>query len=134
MADTVNENLEYRLKELSYYLQWSNSLQRDSANPLDRSSLHPSYNAALDYAAGPKPDGSNYDTDRQLSNTAYIGQIITVIQSERDETNGIDPGIWVYKLVPSKIAGRLADLEPVGIEPESITYDEINDIIKSVTA
>ena len=124
----AENELDYTLQELKYYLQWSNSLQRDAAVPLDRSSLHPSYVAALDYAAGPNADGGSED-ERKLSNTAYIGQIITVIQSEKDEQNNIEPGIWVYKLVPSKIAGRLADLEQVGIETESISMQEIYEIL-----
>ena len=92
-------------ENINSILKWGNSFQRQFDFPLDRSSLHSSYNDAVAYAKG---DGSD---SRGLGGQAYIGQTITVwgLNEKGKE------GVWVYSLVPSaEGSGYLADLKPVG--------------------
>lgn len=92
-------------ENINSILKWGNSFQRQFDFPLDRSSLHSSYNDAVAYAKG---DGSD---SRGLGGQAYIGQTITVwgLNEKGKE------GVWVYSLVPApEGAGYLADLKPVG--------------------
>ena len=91
-------------ENINSILKWGNSFQRQFDFPLDRSSLHSSYNDAVAYAKG---DGSD---SRGLGGQAYIGQTITVwgLNEKGKE------GVWVYSLVPSTKEGYLADLKPVG--------------------
>ena len=92
-------------ENINSILKWGNSFQRQFDFPLDRSSLHSSYEDAVAYAKG---DGSD---ERELGKQAYIGQTITVwgLNEKGKE------GVWVYSLVPSaEGSGYLADLKPVG--------------------
>ena len=91
-------------ENINSILKWGNSFQRQFDFPLDRSSLHGSYEDAVAYAKG---DGSD---SRKLGGQAYIGQTITVwgLNEKGKE------GVWVYSLVPSTKEGYLADLKPVG--------------------
>ena len=92
-------------ENINSILKWGNSFQRQFDFPLDRSSLHSSYEDAVAYAKG---DGSD---ERGLGKQAYIGQTITVwgLNEKGKE------GVWVYSLVPSaEGSGYLADLKPVG--------------------
>ena len=93
------------IENINSILKWGNSFQRQFDFPLDRSSLHSSYEDAVAYAKG---DGSD---SRNLGEQAYIGQTITVwgLNEKGKE------GVWVYSLVPSaEGSGYLADLKPVG--------------------
>lgn len=92
------------IENINSILKWGNSFQRQFDFPLDRSSLHGSYEDAVAYAKG---DGSD---SRKLGGQAYIGQTITVwgLNEKNKE------GVWVYSLVPSTKEGYLADLKPVG--------------------
>ena len=95
-------------ENINSILKWGNAFQRQFGIPLDRSSLHTSYDDAYAYAKG---DGSD---ERGLGKEAYIGQIITVwgLNEKNKE------GVWVYSLVPhtpsDETDTRLADLKPVG--------------------
>ena len=91
-------------EQINSILKWGNSFQRQFDFPLDRSSLHSSYEDAVAYAKG---DGSD---SRGLGKESYIGQIITVwgLNEKNKE------GVWVYSLVPSTKEGFRADLKPVG--------------------
>lgn len=91
-------------ENINSILKWGNSFQRQFDFPLDRSSLHGSYEDAVAYAKG---DGSD---SRGLGGQAYIGQTITVWGLNE---KGVE-GVWVYSLVPSINEGHLADLKPVG--------------------
>lgn len=59
-------------------LDWALPFQRTNAFPLDRSSMFSSYADAVKYAAG---DASDPDS-RGLQGTSYVGQIITVFNSD----------------------------------------------------
>ena len=91
-------------ENINSILKWGNSFQRQFDFPLDRSSLHSSYEDAVAYAKGDASDS------RGLGGQAYIGQTITVwgLNEKGKE------GVWVYSLVPSDKEGFLADLKPVG--------------------
>ncbi len=92
-------------EHINSILKWGNSFQRQFDFPLDRSSLHSSYEDAVAYAKGDKSDS------REFGDTAYIGQTITVWGPNE---KGVE-GVWVYSLVPApEGAGYLADLKPVG--------------------
>lgn len=92
-------------EHINSILKWGNSFQRQFDFPLDRSSLHSSYEDAVAYAKGDKSDS------REFGDTAYIGQVITVWGPNE---KGVE-GVWVYSLVPApEGAGYLADLKPVG--------------------
>ena len=114
-------------EQINSIMQWGNSFERQGNFPLDRTSLHYSYVDALKYAKGDASD------ERGLGKLAHYGQIITVLQAEKDEDNNIEPGVWVYKLVPSSDPNFFADLEPVGIETKPITEDDIKAIVNGVT-
>ena len=88
-------------ENINSILKWGNSFQRQFDFPLDRSSLHSSYNDAVAYAKG---DGSD---SRGLGGQAYIGQTITVwgLNEKGKE------GVWVYSLVPSTKEGYLNSVE-----------------------
>ena len=119
---------------------WPIALRRANGIPLDRSSIFYSYYDAIKYAKG---DGE--DT-RQLGSTAYAGQIITILGYNEDN----NWGSWVYKLVPyydgitipngynkfQDIKDKVDSsfkfiIEPVGIETESITDEEIIQIVNN---
>ena len=71
---------------------WDNVLQRGFPQPLDRSSIFSSLEDAKEYASG--------GTDsRELSQTSYVGQIITVYEND---------AVDVYKINAAR------KLEPVG--------------------
>ena len=53
-------------------IQWGNSFERQDRFPLDRTSMHSSYEDAVKYAKG---DGAD---SRGLGKIAYIGQLISV--------------------------------------------------------
>ena len=95
-------------ENISSILKWGNSFQRQFDFPLDRTSMHSSYEDALAYAKGDASD------ERGLGKLAYIGQTITVwgLNEKGKE------GVWVYSLVPhtpvDEADTRLADLKPVG--------------------
>ena len=93
------------IENINSILKWGNSFQRQFDFPLDRSSLHSSYEDAVAYAKGDASDS------RGLGGQAYIGQTITVwgLNEKGKE------GVWVYSLVPSaEGSGYLADLKPIG--------------------
>lgn len=96
------------IENINSILKWGNSFQRQFDFPLDRSSLHSSYEDAVAYAKG---DGSD---ERGLGKESYIGQIITVWGPNEMNVEGV----WVYSLVPHTPSDatdkRLADLKPVG--------------------
>lgn len=98
----------YTEENIKSILTWSNSLQRQSNFPLDRTSLHSSYSDAVLYAKGDESDS------RELGGKAYIGQVITVWGPNE---KGVE-GVWVYSLVPHTPVDEndktLADLKPVG--------------------
>ena len=100
-------------ENINSILKWGNSFQRQFDFPLDRSSLHGSYEDAVAYAKGDASD------ERALGGQAYIGQIITVwgLNEKGKE------GVWVYSLVPSTKEGYLADLKPVGAGSATETAD-----------
>ena len=100
-------------ENINSILKWGNSFQRQFDFPLDRSSLHGSYEDAVAYAKGDASD------ERSLGGQAYIGQIITVwgLNEKGKE------GVWVYSLVPSTKEGYLADLKPVGAGSATETAD-----------
>jgi hypothetical protein len=100
-------------ENISSILKWGNSFQRQFDFPLDRTSMHSSYEDAVRYARGEKGFKSgNYEADaRELWKLAYIGQTITVwgLNEKGKE------GVWVYSLVPApEGSDYLADLKPVG--------------------
>ena len=100
-------------ENISSILKWGNSFQRQFDFPLDRTSIHSSYEDAVRYARGEKGFKSgNYEADaRELWKLAYIGQTITVwgLNEKGKE------GVWVYSLVPApEGSDYLADLKPVG--------------------
>jgi hypothetical protein len=100
-------------ENINSILKWGNAFQRQFGIPLDRSSLHGSYEDAVAYAKG---DGSD---ERGLGKESYIGQIITVwgLNEKNKE------GVWVYSLVPSTKEGYKADLKPVGAGTGTETAD-----------
>lgn len=100
-------------ENINSILKWGNAFQRQFGIPLDRSSLHGSYEDAVAYAKG---DGSD---KRGLGKESYIGQIITVwgLNEKNKE------GVWVYSLVPSTKEGYKADLKPVGAGTGTETAD-----------
>ena len=100
-------------ENINSILKWGNAFQRQFGIPLDRSSLHSSYEDAVAYAKG---DGSD---ERGLGKESYIGQIITVwgLNEKNKE------GVWVYSLVPSTKEGYKADLKPVGAGAGTETAD-----------
>ena len=100
-------------ENINSILKWGNAFQRQFGIPLDRSSLHGSYEDAVAYAKG---DGSD---ERGLGKESYIGQIITVwgLNEKNKE------GVWVYSLVPSTKEGYKADLKPVGAGAGTETAD-----------
>ena len=100
-------------ENISSILKWGNSFQRQFDFPLDRTSMHSSYEDAVRYARGEKGlKSGNYEADaRELWKLAYIGQTITVwgLNEKGKE------GVWVYSLVPApEGSDYLADLKPVG--------------------
>lgn len=110
-------------ENISSILKWGNSFQRQFDFPLDRTSIHSSYEDAVRYARGEKGfDSGNYFNytdengkplvdERGLCKLAYIGQTITVwgLNEKGKE------GVWVYSLVPApEGSDYLADLKPVG--------------------
>ena len=110
-------------ENISSILKWGNSFQRQFDFPLDRTSIHGSYEDAVRYARGEKGfDSGNYFNytdesgkplvdERGLCKLAYIGQTITVwgLNEKGKE------GVWVYSLVPApEGSDYLADLKPVG--------------------
>ena len=110
-------------ENISSILKWGNSFQRQFDFPLDRTSIHSSYEDAVRYARGEKGFNSgnyfNYTDEngkplvdeRGLCKLAYIGQTITVwgLNEKGKE------GVWVYSLVPApEGSDYLADLKPVG--------------------
>lgn len=110
-------------ENISSILKWGNSFQRQFDFPLDRTSMHSSYEDAVRYARGEKGfDSGNYFNytddngkplvdERGLCKLAYIGQTITVwgLNEKGKE------GVWVYSLVPApEGSDYLADLKPVG--------------------
>lgn len=95
-------------ENISSILKWGNSFQRQFDFPLDRTSMHSSYEDAVLYAKGDASDS------RKLGKLAYIGQTITVWGLNE---KGVE-GVWVYSLVPHTPVDEndttLADLKPVG--------------------
>lgn len=79
------------IENMASKMGWDNVLQRGFPQPLDRSSIFGSYTDAQAYASG----GND---SRGLSQTSYIGQIITVYE------NG---DVNVYKINESR------QLEPI---------------------
>lgn len=80
------------VENMSSKMGWDNVLQRGFPQPLDRSSIFSSLTDAIAYASG----GAD---SRGLSQTSYIGQIITVYEND---------AVDVYKINASR------ELEPVG--------------------
>jgi hypothetical protein len=80
------------IENMSSKMGWDNVLQRGFPQPLDRSSMFSSLADAIAYASG----GND---SRGLSQTSYIGQIITVFEND---------AVDVYKINASR------ELEPVG--------------------
>ena len=80
------------VENMSSKMGWDNVLQRGFPQPLDRSSIFSSLTDATAYASG----GND---SRGLSQTSYIGQIITVFENDAVE---------VYKINAKR------ELEPVG--------------------
>jgi hypothetical protein len=80
------------VENMSSKMGWDNVLQRGFPQPLDRSSIFSSLDDANAYASG--------GTDsRGLSQTSYVGQIITVYEND---------AVDVYKINAAR------KLEPVG--------------------
>jgi hypothetical protein len=80
------------VEKMASKLGWDNVFQRGYPQPLDRSSMFSSLTDANAYASG--------GTDsRGLSQTSYIGQIITVYEND---------AVDVYKI------NALRELEPIG--------------------
>jgi hypothetical protein len=80
------------VENMSSKMGWDNVLQRGFPQPLDRSSIFSSLTDAIAYASG----GAD---SRGLSQTSYIGQIITVFEND---------AVDVYKINAAR------ELEPVG--------------------
>lgn len=80
------------VENMSSKMGWDNVLQRGFPQPLDRSSIFSSLADAIAYASG----GAD---SRGLSQTSYIGQIITVYEND---------AVDVYKINAAR------ELEPVG--------------------
>lgn len=80
------------VENMSSKMGWDNVLQRGFPQPLDRSSIFGSLTDAIAYASG----GAD---SRGLSQTSYIGQIITVFEND---------AVDVYKINAAR------ELEPVG--------------------
>jgi hypothetical protein len=92
------------VENMSSKMGWDNVLQRGFPQPLDRSSIFSSLTDAIAYASGG-------DDSRGLSQTSYIGQIITVYENDT---------VDVYKINAAR------ELEPVG-EGKGIVM-AVNDI------
>lgn len=80
------------VENMSSKMGWDNVLQRGFPQPLDRSSIFSSLADAIAYASG----GAD---SRGLSQTSYIGQVITVYEND---------AVDVYKINAAR------ELEPVG--------------------
>lgn len=90
------------VKSQTSKLDWAFPFQRTGAFPLDRSVLFSSLEDAKKYAVG---DGSD---ERALGGTSYVGQIISVLDSEEVSAYVITKARGLMKLAATTATGDIA--------------------------